>query len=460
MMMQYSLQQLADICNAKLFNGVGAVGAVSIAGVSIDSRTIQPGDLFVALRGENFDAHDFLQDVQASGAVAALVESVQPAVNFPQLLVKDSVVALGVLAAKNRQSFNGKIIGLTGSAGKTTTKEMMAAILAQLGNPLVTAGNLNNHIGVPLTLLRLSAEHDCAVIEMGASALGDIAYLASMVKPDVALITNVSAAHVEGFGSIENIARGKAEIFASLSPDGVAVINMDNQWTAACSERLLQTCKLLTFSTQKKADVYAGNIEKTELGMSFLLRAQDEECLVQLPFMGEHNVGNAVAAASCCLAIGVSISAIVAGLKNAQPYKGRLQRKTGKNACTVIDDTYNANPASVQMAINTLMTCAGQKIMVLGDMGELGEQAQQMHADLGGYARAAGIKTLLATGQLSSSTVAGFGEGALHFPDWQALSSHCLDLANDTTVFLVKGSRSAAMERVVNVLTSAEEKKL
>jgi UDP-N-acetylmuramoyl-tripeptide--D-alanyl-D-alanine ligase len=446
MMRALSLAAVAEICGIQ-FGGRDAV----FSGVSIDSRKIVSGDLFVALKGERVDAHEFLPAVEKAGAVAAIVEKSNRDISLPQLEVTDCVQALGKVAALNRAEFHGKVIGLTGSAGKTTTKEMIAAILAQQGNPLVTAGNLNNHLGVPLTLLRLSPDNDSAVIEMGASALGEIHYLTTLVKPDVALVTNVAAAHIEGFGSIENVAIGKSEIFDGLAKNGVAVISLDNSWTAGYREKINH--KILTCSMSQVADVYASGISQTATGLHFILHAAGEAHPVNLAFLGQHNVGNAVAAAACCIALGVAVEQVVAGLHSAMPYKGRLQSKQGINGCLVIDDSYNANPASVRMAIDTLLASDGEKILVLGDMGELGADALAMHAETGAYAKKAGIKTLLATGKLSQATAKSFGDGAQHFDSWQLLADYCLDRAKENSVFLVKGSRSAGMDRIADVLT-------
>lgn len=450
MMRAISMAEVAQVC------GVAWPGAeTSFTGVCIDSRKVQAGDLFVALKGERFDAHEFLSAVANSGAAAALVEKADPAIALPQLEVMDAVKALGKVAALNRRFFTGKIIGLTGSAGKTTTKEMIAAILAQDSNPLVTAGNLNNHIGVPLTLLRLSPENDCAVVEMGASALDEIRYLTTMVKPDVALVTNVAAAHLEGFGSIENVAMGKREIFEGLPESGTAVVNLDNAWTAAWEKDFGNNLHVLTYSMAGNADVYASSIAQTTDGMSFTLHAGGNNQMVNLAFLGKHNVGNALAAAACCMAIGVGFEKIISGLQAAKPYKGRLQSKRGANGCLVIDDSYNANPASVRMAIDTLLTFDGIKTLVLGDMGELGADTRLLHADIGLYAKNAGVENLFVTGELSALAAESFGSGAHSFDNWSALADYCLAHATKNSVFLIKGSRSAGMDRIADALVEA-----
>lgn len=428
---------------------------ILFSGVCTDSRTLQPGDLFVALRGERFDAHDFLALVEKNGAVAAVVEKTDPAVSMSQLQVVDTISALGKLAALNRAFFHGKTIGLTGSAGKTTTKEMIAAILAQHGSPLVTAGNLNNHLGVPITLLRLSPENDSAVIEMGASAVNEIRYLTGLAKPDVALVTNVAPAHLEGFGTIENVAKGKREIFEGLPDNGTAIINLDNEWTASWNEDLASRFHVLTYSMCRAADISASRIVQSADGVSFDLHIANTVLPINLSFLGEHNVGNALAAAACCMALGVSPEDIASGLRLAKPYKGRLQSKRGMNDCLVIDDSYNANPASMRMAIDALMAREGKKILVLGDMGELGADASELHAGVGAYAKAAGVETLLATGVLCRAATERFGEGALWFESRELLASHCLSQAASDSVFLVKGSRSAGMEQVADALVNA-----
>ncbi|HQQ61962.1 MAG TPA: UDP-N-acetylmuramoyl-tripeptide--D-alanyl-D-alanine ligase [Pseudomonadales bacterium] len=452
MIRAFSLQEIAAACDC-----VAPPVDALVHGICIDSRKIKSGDLFVAIRGERFDAHDYLADVQKAGAVAAIVERTQPDITLPQLQVPDAILALGLVARLNRDLFQGPLVALTGSAGKTTTKEMIAAILQEVGTPLVTQGNLNNHIGVPLTLLNLVPENTHAVIEMGASALGEIDYLARMAKPDVALITNVAPAHIEGFGSIDNVARGKAEIFSQLSATGTAIINLDNVYTASMREALAGKCNAITCSMQAVADVYATGITQTPAGMAFVLHADNATEKIQLRFIGEHNVGNAVAAAACALALGIKLQDVASGLQRALPYKGRLQIKQGLHNCLVIDDTYNANPASVQMAIHALLAMPGEHCLVLGDMGELGPEAATMHHHIGVYAQQAGIKYLLATGPLSQSTVQGFGGHARHFPDWESLAGACLALANTQSVFLVKGSRSAGMERVVDVLVTGKQ---
>lgn len=452
MMKGLTLRDLAAACGVRCDNDTAFTG-----NVVTDSRRVLPGDVFVALRGTQVDGHDFLDAVEKAGAVAAIVERTVTHCRLLQWEVTDAVQALGALAAINRQRFSGPVIGLTGSAGKTTTKEMIAAILRCAGSPLVTEGNLNNHLGVPMTLLRLSDEHDSAVIEMGASALGEIRYLTQQVKPNVALVTTVAPAHIEGFGSIDNVAVGKAEIFEGLAANGVAIVNADNAWTREWVARLQRQYRVVTYSAADSnacaVNVFASDVQVTAAGLQFVLHANGSQAPVLLRFLGLHNVGNAVAAAASCLAVGISLSQVVSGLAEAMPYKGRLQLHSGVAGSVVIDDTYNANPASVAMAVDALLTvAAAQRVLVLGDMAELGDASEALHEAVGQQAKMAGVKTLLACGDQSQATVRGFGEGARHFSDWQTLAAACGALAAVGVVFLIKGSRSAGMERVVAAL--------
>ena len=452
MMKGLTLRDLAAACGVRCDNDTAFTG-----NVVTDSRRVLPGDVFVALRGTQVDGHDFLDAVEKAGAVAAIVERTVTHCRLLQWEVTDAVQALGALAAINRQRFSGPVIGLTGSAGKTTTKEMIAAILRCAGSPLVTEGNLNNHLGVPMTLLRLSDEHDSAVIEMGASALGEIRYLTQQVKPNVALVTTVAPAHIEGFGSIDNVAVGKAEIFEGLAANGVAIVNADNTWTREWVARLQRQYRVVTYSAADSnacaVNVFASDVQVTAAGLQFVLHANGSQAPVLLRFLGLHNVGNAVAAAASCLAVGISLSQVVSGLAEAMPYKGRLQLHSGVAGSVVIDDTYNANPASVAMAVDALLTvAAAQRVLVLGDMAELGDASEALHEAVGQQAKMAGVKTLLACGDQSQATVRGFGEGARHFSDWQTLAAACGALAAVGVVFLIKGSRSAGMERVVAAL--------
>lgn len=419
-----------------------------IRGVSTDTRSMKAGDIFVALRGENYDANEFLARAEAAGAVALVVEKIDTSVTLPQLLVENSVQALGQITAGLRKQFEGKLVGITGSSGKTTVKEMLAAILATAGETLATAGNLNNHIGVPLTLSRLAVSKKFAVIEMGASAAGEIAYLSSIARPDVVLVNNVMAAHLQGFGDLDGVAMAKGEIYQNLGQDGRAIINLDEayaeQWSSGLSES-----QILRFSVNNSsAEVFAANVDANKGFYSFELHTPLGLERVQLAVPGEHNVSNALAAASCALACGVGLSGIKAGLESAVSAKGRLQHKVGVNGCVVIDDSYNANPGSVAAAMEYLAQCAGRRIFILGDMGELGENGKKLHKQVGKKAQLLKIDELLCVGDMSQYAAKSCEQGQ-YFTDKQSLLSYLeLKLDADTTV-VVKGSRSMAMENVV-----------
>ena len=353
MMRALTLAEVADRC------GVPAPAEnVSFSVVTTDSRKLQKGDLFVALCGEKFDGHDFIEPVAKQGACAAVVQKKQ-SVALPQLVVDNTIHALGNLGALNRELFQGPVIAITGSSGKTTVKQMIASILAAMtrdaNKVLATRGNLNNYIGVPQTLLEISKQHEYAVIEMGASALGEIAYLAKMAKPQVSVVNNVGRAHVGGFGSVDNIAKGKGEIYQYLSSNGVAVINRDDHYS---EQWLKQTAssKQMTFAIKNDADVVAKNITRNNAGCcSFELVCKKGSVSIQLPLIGEHNVSNALAAAACCLAVNADLDSIKRGLESVVNVAGRMQIKKGVNGCCLIDDTYNANPDSVRAAIDAFV---------------------------------------------------------------------------------------------------------
>jgi UDP-N-acetylmuramoyl-tripeptide--D-alanyl-D-alanine ligase len=417
--------------------------------VGADSRKITAGQLFVALKGEHFDGHNFAATAIQQGAAAVLVsESVKDA--SPAILVDDTYLALGQLAAYWRNKFHMPIAGITGSSGKTTVKEMLASILRDAATPegvLATQGNLNNHIGLPMTLLKLNSQHRFAVIEMGMNHSGEIAYLTKLTKPDVALINNAGSAHIGELGSLEAIAKAKGEIFEGLSDDGVAVINADDRF-ATLWKNLIGNRKTLTFGLENPADVTADYI--LEADNSLLdLRTPQGKCKLTLPAPGLHNVMNALAASSAALAMGVSLQNIATGLQNYTGVKGRLQVLKGLHDSTVIDDTYNANPSSMKAAIDVLSAKPGKKILVLGDMGELGDDAPALHAEIGAYAKSAAIDTLLTLGNNSAQMAQKFGDGAQHYATLDALVADLISAMQAGSTVLVKGSRFMAMERVV-----------
>ena len=428
-------------------------------GVSIDSRAIAQGQLFIALTGPRFDGHDYLNEVAAKGAVAALVEREVPESALPQLVVKDTREALGQLGALNRAGFDKPVAAITGSSGKTTVKEMLACILRTRGPVLATKGNLNNDLGVPLTLLELTLEHTAAVIELGASRVGEIAYTVAMTKPRVAVLNNAGTAHVGEFGGPEKIVEAKGEIIEGLDADGVAVLNLDDKafgiWQARAAGR-----KVLSFSLDNtQADFYASALVRDARGcQGFKMHTPLGVEQVQLNLLGSHNVANALAAAAAAYALGVSLFGIKTGLEAVLPVKGRAVAQLTSTGLRIIDDTYNANPTSMCAAIDILAGFSGRTVLVLGDIGELGEWAEQGHREVGAYA-ADKVSALYAVGPLMAHAVAACGHQARHFAN-QADLIQALRTEHETnTTILIKGSRSAAMENVVAALCGSSGEK-
>ena len=447
MLKALKLSELTGALNGRLL-----VADATFDGVSIDSRAIKPGQLFIALTGPRFDGHDYLNEVASLGAAGALVEREVADSALPQLLVKDARQALGQLGAMNRVAFTHPVAAITGSSGKTTVKEMLAGILRTRGSVLATRGNLNNDLGVPLTLLELAPEHTAAVIELGASRLGEIAYTVAMTKPHVAVLNNAGTAHVGEFGGPEKIVEAKGEIIDGLEADGVAVLNLDDKafaiWNARAAGRQVLTFALSNVS----ADFHASDLDRDARGCpAFILHSPEGEARVQLNLLGTHNVANALAAAAAAHALGVSLSGIVTGLGAVQPVKGRTVAQLASNGMRVIDDTYNANPTSMCAAVDILAGFSGRTVLVLGDIGELGEWAEQGHRDVGEYARGK-VSALYAVGPMLAHAVNAFGEQAWHFSTLAELIK-ALDAEQDTnTTILIKGSRSAAMENIVAAL--------
>lgn len=424
--------------------------------VTTDSRDLRKGDLFVGIRGERFDGQAFADQALEAGAAGVVVEpGAKILTEHARLLeVDDTRLALGRLAACWRARFALPLIAVTGSNGKTTVKEMLASILLELAGAdgvLATAGNLNNDIGMPLTLLRLTAAHRYAVIEMGMNHLGEISYLSCLAKPTVAVINNAGTAHIGELGSKEAIAQAKGEIFEGLDAAGIAVINSDDAF-AAYWRSLLRGRREVDFGMQTRAMVSA-RYELTPLGSLITFRTPGEEFVATLGIAGLHNVRNALAAVACAYALGVPATAIVAGLANCSGVKGRLQRKRHASGALIIDDTYNANPESMRAAIAVLAAQPGRKFFVMGDMGELGANAESMHESIGAFAKSAGIHALLALGERSVSAVRAFGQGAEHFDTVEELVRTLSGrLEQGSTTVLVKGSRFMRMERVIDAL--------
>lgn len=427
---------------------------VTVNGVCTDSRHITPGSLFIALRGPHHDGHQHVAAAAAAGAVAALVE--QPVdCAIPQIIVADSHQALGRLAAAWRRELATPLVAVTGSNGKTTVKEMCAAILGEAGETLATRGNLNNDIGVPLTLLRLQKAHHFGVIEMGANHPGEIAYLTTLTRPQVAILNNAATAHLEGFGSLEGVARAKAEIFQGLDENGVAVINADDSFAPLWRE-LTTSRQVLTFGLEQTADVTAhwqGDVYGSRLEVTTPL----SEFRLDLALPGRHNVMNALAAIAAATALNIESEQIVAGLESMKAVGGRLQVRRARNGATLLDDSYNANPASLRAGIRVLAECSGQRYLALGDMGELGEEAAELHRQVGDEARRAGLDRLYACGVLSRTATDAFGENGHFFEQQQQLIEALIpEMQRDVTI-LVKGSRSSRMERVVEALCAGGE---
>jgi len=425
-------------------------GDVEVTGVAIDTRRLKPGDLFVAIKGERADGHDYLAEAAARGAVAALVTR-KVDCPLPQVLVNSTELALGDLASAVRAQRDVRVVGITGSNGKTTVKTLVASILSRHGRTHVSAGNYNNELGLPLTLLAMPPDTAYAVLEMGAGKPGDIAYLAAIARPDIGLITLIAPAHLERMGSIEGVAETKGALYQALPADGVAIINADDAF-ASFFTGLAGTRRVLRFGLDQPADVGADIIEQRVDGSRFVLRTPQGDAEVALPLPGRHNVANALAATAVALALEVPLATVVAGLEQVPGVAGRLRREAMAGGWTLIDDSYNANPGSMAAAIDTLLLAAGERWLVLGDMAELGADARALHAGIGMRARERGVDRLFAVGPLGAATVEAFGAGGTHFDDKGALIAALQSQLHSGVTCLVKGSRSAGMEQVVAAL--------
>jgi len=440
---------------AKTLDGVLKGADVRFNGVSTDTRSIAEGELFVALRGERYDGHAFLEAARAAGAVAAIVDRRHPDPgSLPVVIVENTKIALGVLARRWRSRFAPVLIGIAGSNGKTTTKEMLASILRQHAGDehvLATRGNLNNEIGLPLTLLKLRAAHRFCAIELGMNHKGEIKVLADIAKPTIALVTNAQREHLEFMRSVDEVAEENADLYRALPADGVAVINADDEragvFRAAAGAR-----RSVEFGLNGPVAVTGGYALK-QLSSDIRLRTPDGETVATLAIPGAHNVRNALAASACAHASGIPTDAIGRGLTAFRPYTGRLEVKRTVEGATVIDDSYNANPDSVRAAIDVLAASPGRTLLVLGDMGEVGEQGPRFHAEAGEYARERGVASLYALGELARHAADAFGASARHFASHDALASAARQAAGPGTTLLVKGSRFMRMERVVAALT-------
>jgi UDP-N-acetylmuramoyl-tripeptide--D-alanyl-D-alanine ligase len=442
-----TLQQLANCTSGVLYGD-----DIQFYGVSTDTRRIEKGDLFIALSGENFDGNQFVATAEKNGAIAALVT--KPTDILPNVLVSDSRRALGLLARENRRKFTGPLVAVTGSSGKTSTKEMLASIFAQQGEVFATKGNLNNEVGVPLSLLAIDEKHRFAVIEMGAAKQGDIAYLCEFAEPEIAILTNAQPAHIAGFGSLEGVAKTKGEIFRCLPKHGLAVINADDVFCEFWQENAKHATQRLFSLVREDVDVFARDIDLSVPGkVQFELVSFSGSAKVCMPLSGKHMVANALAAAAASLSAGVSLIDVVAGLESMRSVSGRLLRREIADV-SLIDDTYNANPGSVRAAIDVLASSAGRKVFVMGHMGELGPEAALRHREIAAYARENRLDAFFVVGEFAALMANEFGQENFAFSQKSELIPVLNTFVEAGDTVLVKGSRSAAMEDVVDALSA------
>ncbi|GHC20288.1 UDP-N-acetylmuramoyl-tripeptide--D-alanyl-D-alanine ligase [Aidingimonas halophila] len=450
-MTQCGLATLADIADILAIDCPEAEEKVCHRIVT-DTRTLAPGDLFLALVGERFDGHDFIANAREAGAIAAIVS--RPIDDdLPQLVVEDTRLALGVLGQARRRAWDGPLVAITGNSGKTTVKELVASLLGGDHEVLASQGNFNNDIGAPLTLLSLRPEHQYAVIELGANHLGEIAWTSALSAPNVAVITNVTGAHLGEFGGRGRIAQAKGEILSGLPDDGVAVLNRDDAFFSVW-QRLAMPHDVLDFGMHPAARLRASGLVCDALGRYAFTLLLDGRALgrVTLSLLGRYNVSNALAAAACALAMGVSETRVVNGLSSFRPMPGRMAVVDGVRGTHILDDTYNASPGAVKAALELLAEWPSPRWCVLGAMAELGDASPELHADIGHYARACGVQCLVAMGTDAKPAVDAFGDMGCHFEQWEALVGYAREHLPTGASVLVKGSRSAAMERVVDAL--------
>ena len=417
--------------------------------VVTDSRELSGGELFVALKGEKFDGHEFVAQAKSSGAVAALT-SQELEIDLPTLVVEDTTLSLGRLAAYWRCQFNLPVVAVTGTNGKTTVREMITSILSEGGPVLSPRANFNNNIGMPITLLGLREEHHHAVLELGMNQPGEIDYLSRIARPSVAVITNAGSAHLEGLRDVTGVARAKAEILNGLDRSGAVVINADDRFAAYWLARA-RHFRSVTFGLESEADIRG---DATTVGDKLLIEVSlpDGRLEFQLSLLGRHNARNALAAVAAAWSVGCSTEQICNGMEKVRPVRRRLEQKQAQAGAQLIDDTYNANPASLEAAIQVLAACPGRRILVLGDMAELGEQAEGLHQAAGRVAREAGIDDLLTTGGLARCAAEEFGMHARHFEKQESLIAAVHELLTPELTVLVKGSLSSHMENIVNAL--------
>lgn len=433
---------------------------VSFARISTDSRTVVPGDLFIALSGDRFDGNSFVAQAAQRGAVAAIVSRVQN-VDIPQLLVADTVQALGWLGQCNRARSSAQLLAVTGSQGKTTVKELTGAILSRRFNTLLTRGNLNNSIGVPTMLLEIDAAHERAVIELGANAQGEIAWGTRISDPHIVLLNNAANTHVEGFGGLEGVVKGKGEIIDSAPSTQTVILNADDAHLAVWRSRAgARRCVLFSADGSARADYRALDVQAQADGSRFDLQTPQGSVSCLLPLPGAHNISNAVAAAALAMESGATLQDVSAALAGVKAVPGRLRPLPGIAGCRVLDDSYNASPSSFRAAIDVLSQIAGAQQMksalIVGDMAELGEITAEAHRELGEYARSRNIDQLWSVGRFSAESARAFGEAGRHFSSKDELAAYASSVLSPESVVLVKGSRSAGMEDVVAKIKSGE----
>lgn len=441
---QLLLSEIAEMARGQL------IGAdIKVDGFTTDTRQLKSSDLFIALAGEKYDGHDFI-DAELSSQVKALFVHREVDCALPKVLVEDTLKGLSRWATAWRCHVDPYVIAVTGSNGKTTVKQMLASVFAQAGKTHSTQGNLNNHIGVPLTLLRCEKDVEFAVIEMGANHIGEIDHLSRLVQPNIAIITNAGPAHLEGFGSLDGVAHGKGEIINGLQDMGHIILNADDKYCAFWLQKA-EHVQALTFGFSQQADI-RGVLD----GQQLLVHMSEQELLINLPLPGRHNAYNALAVIAAASVAGLSAQQICQGLEQMQQASSRLEFKHSSQGAQIIDDSYNANPASLKAAIEVLCAQSEQAWLVLGDMGELGAEEQSIHQQMGEFAKSAGIKKLFALGELSRYAVQGFGKGAIHFETYQQLSAVLAEQLTQDCSVLVKGSRSMHMEKIVDALTQPQ----
>ena len=450
----FTLSMLAELLGGTLHGN-----DAEINGLSIDTRTLKEGNLFIAIKGPRFDGHGYLPQALEAGAAGAVTQEKIDS-PLPQIVVADTEKALGMIGAANRDGFAGTLIGVTGSCGKTSVKEMLLAIFSEQASTMATEGNLNNAYGTPLTLFRLEPEHRYAVIELGTSSPGEIDYISRMSRPDISLITNADETHLADLKSVEGVAHEKGFIIDALSSDGTAVLNLDDRFYEQWCQRALKQSGRRVFSfslSNPEADCYASNIVSTDTGMRFTLHAQSRTAEIKLAFWGRHQVLNACCSAAVALAANLPLDIIVQGLENARPYQRRGQRFTHASGAMLIDETYNANPRATLAAVDQLADCAGETVMVLGDMLDLGEVSDDRHREIGDYARKQGVHHFLSFGDSAKLASKAFGNG-LHFDDKGELTQWLENHLSPQMTVLVKGSRGMKMLDVIRALAGSDYK--